>query len=200
MVNQGSEVEFYNDVYRGKPDKWNLEWRDKFAFDVLSRRIRKPGTLLDIGCGNGHTIEYFNGRWPDTAYYGIDLSDVAIEFAKERVSEAAFICGTFENLYVETPPKDVVLLMGVAEHFPDLVGSLSNLKKYGKVIYLESPNCLEYSDNKGEGFRETHEGTGQVEWHLRRDTWEDRITEAGLSIIDSWLGLTPKTEFVWVLS
>lgn len=196
---QNSEVEFYNDVYRGKPDKWDLEWRDKFAFYVLSRYISNPGTLLDIGCGNGHTIEYFSERWPDTSCYGVDLSDVAIEFAKERVPDAEFISGSFEEMYVETPPKDVVLLMGVAEHFPNLVDSLRNLKKYGELIYLESPNCLGYSDDKQEGFRETYKGAGQVEWHLRRSSWEDRITRAGLNIVSSWPGPTPTTEFIWVL-
>jgi SAM-dependent methyltransferase len=191
-------IDFYNKVYSDRPDMWDLEWRDKFAFYVLSRHTEKPESLLDIGCGNGHTIDFFSKRWPDTTYYGVDLSDMAIEIAKGRVPSAFFSCSTFEDL-VSYPPKDVVVLMGVAEHFEDLVPSLRRLKSFGKLIYIESPNCLLDSDNKEEGFRATNNVLGQPEWHLRRSTWEQYIKFAGLEIVESYPGPTDTTEFIWML-
>lgn len=190
-------LEFYNKIYSDKPDKWDLEWRDKFAFYVLSRHTEQPESLLDIGCGNGHTIEFFNKRWPDTTYVGMDLSDEAIKLAEQRVPEAQFICTTFEDAYPLL--CDVVVLMGVAEHFEDLIPSLRSLKKFGKLIYIESPNCLAYSDNKEEGFRATNNVIGQPEWHLTRRSWEERIALAGLEIVESYPGPNISTEFVWML-
>ncbi len=194
-------VEFYNDIYSGKPTKWDAEYRDEVAFYVISQHIQEPDTLLDIGCGNGHTIEYFSKLWPDTEYYGVDLSDVAIGFARERVPEANFICASYED--ADVPLCDVAILMGVAEHFEELIDSLSELKKYGKLIYIESPNCLFYSDNKEEGFRVTGKlvgtNTGQSEWHLTRSTWEGTIRHAGLEIVKGYAGPTPETGFIWML-
>ena len=190
-------IGFYNKIYSDKPDKWDLDWRDKFAFYVLQRHTEEPESLLDIGCGNGHTIEFFNKRWPATTYYGVDLSDEAIRIAKERVPNAFFSCDTFEE-FVCYPPRDVVVLMGVAEHFENLVPSLRRLKEFGKLIYIESPNCLAYS-GKEEGFRRTDNVLGQPEWHLKRSTWEQKIGFAGLEIVESYPGLAPTTEFIWML-
>jgi len=191
------KVEFYNKIYSDKPDKWDLDWRDKFAFYILSLHTEEPATFLDIGCGNGHTIEYFSKRWPGTIYTGIDLSDEAIRVCGERTVDAEFIRTTYEEL--DLPILEVVVLMGVAEHFEDLVPSLLRLKKFGKLIYIESPNCLAYSDNKEEGFRTTNNEIGQPEWHLRRSTWEQQIKFADLEIIGSYPGPTMTTKFVWVL-
>ena len=190
-------IGFYNKIYSDKPDKWDLDWRDKFAYYVLQRHIEEPESLLDIGCGNGHTIVFLKKRWSDPTYFGIDLSDVAIEYAKERVPAADFIATDYQ--VCQWKQWDVVVLMGVAEHFEDLIPSLRGLKEFGKLIYIESPNCLAYSDSKEEGFRATNTVIGQPEWHLRRSTWEQQIEFAGLEIVESYPGPTTTTKFVWVL-
>ena len=192
-----SRIELYNEIYRERPDKWGRPYRDEFAFDILKKHIQKPGSLLDIGCGNGHTIKYFEERWQDTKYYGIDLSSEAIRLAKENVPDALFTCNEFE--YAELPYCDVVTIMGVLEHFIDLDDALHLLKMSGDLIYVECPNCLEYSDISEEGFRNTYNGVGQVEWHYRRSTWEKHITDAGLEIVESVDGPSVTTEFVWIL-
>lgn len=171
------------------------------VYTVLSHYTEVPETILDVGCGNGHTIEYLNKLWPDTLYYGVDLSDVAIDLAREKVPGANFISGSYED--ADIPYCDVVILMGVAEHFENLLDSLSDMKNYGDLIYIESPNCLGYSNDNEEGFRTTTKLDGatifQREWHLSRSTWEGTIKHAGLDIIQTWTGPTPETEFIWLL-
>ena len=195
-------VDLYNKIYSEKPEKWDLKYRDAFAYYVLQRHIEEPETFIDIGCGNGHTIEFFKKRWADTKYYGIDLSDEAIRVCGERTVDAEFICTTFEEL--DLPICDVLVIMGVAEHFEDLEHSLSRLKKFGKLIFLEVPDCLtsgidNLSGIEDEGWRKTFYGVDQMEWHLKRTTWEKHIKDAGLEIVESYPGLTPETQFVWVL-
>lgn len=192
-----NEAELYNRIYTERPDKWNLTWRDQIAFHVLSAHVQQPDSLLDIGCGNGHTIEYFRLWWPETTYYGIDLSGVAIALAEKRNPEAQLFIGDFVDAAL--PHCDVVTLMGVAEHIADLESMLSYLGEIGGLIYIESPNCLAYSDSKEEGYRQTHAGSGQREWHLSRDTWERHIRSAGLEIVKSIKGQMPTTEFIWLL-
>ena len=195
-------IELYNKIYSDKPDKWNLKHRNQFAYYVLQRHIDEPETFLDIGCGNGHTIEFFSKIWPSTIYTGIDLSDEAIRLCGERTVDAEFICTTYEEL--DLPIFDVVIVMGVAEHFEDLIPSLRRLKEFGKLIYIEVPNCLlaakiNGSPNLEEGYRKTFYGAEQMEWHLKRSTWEQQIRFAGLEIVESYPGPDLGTEFVWML-
>ena len=192
-------LEFYNKTYTEFPDKWALPLRNKLAYYYLSRHIDDPGTFLDIGCGNGHTIKYFKQRWPDTTYFGIDLSDEAIRLAEERVPSAFFTCDTVEEA-VCYPPKDVVVLMGVAEHFENLVDSLLRVKKLGKLFYFEVPdlvdNFFHINMNTEEGFSM---GTGQMEWHLRKRTWEEYFGFAGFEVVEFYPEPYYGLDLIWVL-
>jgi SAM-dependent methyltransferase len=197
------EVERYNKIYTDNPEKWAGEpggLRDLIAYSNLHKYFHEPETVLDIGCGNGHTIEKFMRIWPNTLFYGIDISEVAIELAKERVPEAEFMVGDFKDYTLNC---DLVLVMGVAEHFEKLVDGLRSLRKYGTLFYLEVPDCLRAgifngSDNYDEGFRETYKGGLQVEWHLKKRSWEERIRMAGFEILEKPAGPDAIT-FVWIL-
>ncbi len=197
VVAQSSDVEFYNDVYRANPGKWAAAVeRDFVAFKLLSKLHEEPEGMLDFGCGNGHTLQFFKDKWPDTKYTGVDISDVALKLAQIRVPEGKFY---------QTMPEgkwDIITIMGVAEHFPHPASELERLASYlepGGHIYLEVPNCLSYSDSNEEGFRETFAGAGQIEWHWKRKTWEKAIRDAGLEITMSFWSPIPTWEFIWVL-
>jgi len=190
-------VEFYNRLYRRNPRKWVSPERNEFAYYVIKQHVVRPRTFLDVGCGNGHTIEFFLKQWPDTRYYGIDLSDVAIEIAQQKVPTQTFICSTFDS--VDIPKCDLVTIMGVAEHFEDLPAGLARLRESGTWVYMECPNCLKMEHSQVEGFRTTSGSSGQIEWHLFRRTWEEHIINAGFDIIVSIDGIGPAVEFVWLL-
>lgn len=190
-------VEFYNNIYRKNPAKWAADViRDELAFFLLNRSVKTPGSVMDIGCGNGHTLEYLHSKWPEARYTGVDISDVALDIAKRRLPDGWY--------YSEIPDGawDIIIIMGVAEHFDNpseqlrLIGE--KLSPDG-VIYLEAPNCIAYSPDKTEGFRKTYAGSDQSEWHWRRNTWKRAILDAGLEIVKSYIGFNPAWEFIWVL-
>ena len=187
-------VTFYDAMYTRDPSKWASDARDNFAYQVLSHTVPKPTSLLDYGCGNGHTIQYLEKLWPETDFYGYDISPVAIGIAGEK-SKAKL------STVLDFPKVSIITVMGVAEHFENLneLGNLKRLLAPRGVIYLEIPNCLSYSDIDEEGFRKTHSGSGQTEWHLRRETWEQRIRDQGYEIVESTTGGRPSWEFVWVV-
>jgi len=184
-------VGFYDAIYTKDPDRWTSEDRDEFMYDALCDTVPEPASLLDYGCGNGHTLQYLSKHWLKTDFYGYDISPVAIEIAGKKVSAK----------FSDFPEVDIVTVMGVAEHFENL-GELRKLKNYLKplgVLYLEVPNCFSYSDTKNEGFRQTYAGSGQMEWHLRRDTWKKIIEDSGYEILKSLSGCRPAWEFIWIL-
>ena len=192
-----AEVDFYNDIYTSSPRKWTNIERDYTAFRALSEYVNEPGSMLDYGCGNGHTLALFRSQWMETEYTGVDISDVALELTEKRVP------GVYTSR--ELPPGgtfDVIVIMGVAEHLKEPAAELRYIGEHlspSGYLYLEVPNCLVYSNNGYEGFRQTTAGSGQKEWHWRRDTWEQMIEEAGLEIVKSYSGSIPAWEYIWIL-
>lgn len=160
---------------------------------MLSLFVCNPKTLLDYGCGNGHTIEYLQTRWPNTRYHGIDISPEALRLAGGRCPHAQFSQEIPGSLF------DVILLMGVAEHFKSFILQMRRITKRlasGGLIYLEMPNNLAMTERKVGGW---FENNGQMEWHLPRWNWEEQIDEAGLYIEEALFGPRPACEFVWIL-
>lgn len=50
--------------------------------------IRPEDRVLDLGCGNGYLTEYLHDRQP-ACYTGIDISEVAIRQARQRIAATA---------------------------------------------------------------------------------------------------------------
>ena len=192
------DVKFYDEIYTRTPGKWTNVDRDYMAFKLLSQFVDRPLSLLDYGCGNGHTLAFFRNQWQDTSYYGVDISGVARDLTGQRMFGQVWVMN-------EIPPRrfDVITCMGVAEHFENPVDGLRMLEEHlypGGYLYMECPNCIAYSEDKTEGYRKTHEGSGQVEWHWRRDTWKQAIIDAGFQIVRNYSGNAPEWQYIWILT
>jgi len=193
-----SDAAFYDERYKRKPNSWIDHWRDSFALFVVSKYMGKVSkSVLDYGCGNGHTLAFLRDFMPGNSYAGLDISNVALKLARHRVKDALFFTELPEDV-----KYDIILIMGTAEHFEDPVKTLSEIGEYLKddgIVYLEVPNCLSYSESNEEGFRKTNEGSDQDEWHLKRSSWEKIIVDAGYNIFENIKGPSPTYEFIWIL-
>jgi len=193
-------IEKYDAYYLQNKNKWAMSERDKLAFETLAGYKPKPAEILDIGCGNGHTLEYFALRHSPAKLYGIDISPVAIEIAQSKgmgaVLEAVFLLD-----YKTNKKFEVIVCLGTAEHFEDLVPHLSKVKsllKKGGLCYMEVPHNLIYS--KGEHtYRQLQTGSRQWEWHLEQEEWEAKFIEAGFSVKKFYRRNKPQWEFCWLL-
>lgn len=70
---------------------WKSQWDD--ADQRLSKIVNMLGeydTHLDIGCANGLFTKLYLEKYPNTSGWGTDISDVAIELAKENCPEGNF--------------------------------------------------------------------------------------------------------------
>jgi trans-aconitate methyltransferase len=191
----------YNDIYKEKPDKWTSKGRDNDAWFMLNRILgRAPKTLLDIGCGNGHTIKYFSDRWKTTRYTGLDISDEAIEIAKSIIPDVLYLRGEIEEVKINCN-YDVIIILGTAEHFPDIGKKMKYISQFLEpkgVLYLEVPNNMSYSENKEEGFRASL-GGNQEEWHLTKESWNKILEEVGFVTYITRNYVNPFPVFVWIL-
>lgn len=194
-------IKEYDDHFKEDPQKWTAEERDEFAFKALSTVVTKaPENILDIGCGNGHTLEYFLRFWPKTKMVGLDLSTVGLEVAAKAVPNGIFQAGFLSDFKTEER-FEVILNMGTAEHFEHLNSNLKILKSLlakGGYCYFEAPNNLRYSSGE-HSYRRLKTGSKQMEWHLNSQEWEKIIKEVGFTIVRRFQGRKPYWEFIWLL-
>ena len=94
----------------------------------------------------------------------------------------------------------MVVVSGVLEHIEDIGEALKVIKQLAKgMVYIDVPHNLAFSfSSKEEGFRQLAGGSGQIEWHLEKETWERYLTEE-FEIIQSIRGPETATEFTWLL-
>ncbi len=198
----------YDGFYRRDPLRWDDIEKDMYALDIINLYLwgtkqGAPKAILDVGCGSGHTMEYFSALWLQTKMCGLDLSETAIEFAKKRVPKGHFIADSLENVALRDR-FEVITAMGVLEHFSEPARALVKIRELlspNGIVYVEVPNCISYSGSKRfEGFRPSITKNKQWEWHLFRKSWEEIIRSSGLCINLTIVGPRPSIEFIWILA
>lgn len=188
----------YDALYLAKPNHWAAPDRSKFMIDALEKYIPKPKDVIDIGCGNGVTLENYRKYNSSAKLYGIDLSKEGIALAKKRVPDGIF---TTKDEFDDIKLFELVLCLGVAEHVEELLPFLKSLKEkvadYG-YCYFEVPHNLVYSEGP-ETYRRLKTRSRQWEWHYPRHRWEFLLLEAGFEIVEKCFGLNATWEFIWIL-
>lgn len=107
-----------------------------------------PGTLLDVGCGEGFSMAFM--RRAGWAVHGIDHSIEGVSAMNPELAgcvEAGDLFRLLEGHGQRENRFDVVLLNNVLEHVPDPVALLSMLRKVvgpGGVLVVTVPN--DFSD------------------------------------------------------
>jgi len=196
-MNRKKLVKEYNDWFQRLPHKWTSHERNAFMLNVL-RQYPDPQILIDVGCGNGHTLKAIQDAYPECRLYAMDISQKALALVNDKV-QGVYTVNSFLDQTSLGLKFDWVLCMGVAEHFEQLQESLRRLKSLtGGYCYMEIPNCLSYSPGE-ETYRRLARGSRQWEWHLTREIWEQQLYSAGFEIVEELVGENPAWEFVWVL-
>lgn len=201
MITDAELIAKYDEYYTKNKDKWSSVDRNRLAYDALEKYVPVMAEVLDVGCGNGHTLDYFRQRQGQVKLYGIDLSQVAIDLCAKKMPEGNFQAA-FLAEYDPGKKFQTIVCLGSAEHFTDLEGDLKKMKSLlseGGVCYMEIPNNLAYDDGE-HTFRQLGCGSRQFEWHLSKEEWEAKLIEAGFEIVKFYRRNKPQWEFCWVLA
>lgn len=129
-------------------DVYDKFWsRNRGEFDSYIRNkgllqfFRKDELVLDVGCGDG-TVGSFLQKSLGVKVFGIDISQEAVEKAKERDLDAR-VCSSEEKFPFEDQSFDVVFWGDNAEHLFNPGICLKEikrvLKKSGRLV-LSCPN------------------------------------------------------------
>ncbi len=104
-------------------------------------RKKKPKTILDVGCGEGFTLERLHQQGIGEKLEGVDFLKTAIEIGKKQYPHLTLKEGTIYDLPYKDNSFDLVICSEVLEHLEDPEKALSELERVTKKhIVLSVPN------------------------------------------------------------
>ncbi len=130
----------YHD-YLAERENIHATTRRRLDWIFASRPDHRRGTLLDIGCAFGFSVETALAQGWDA--YGIEPSSHAAQGARQNVGDRVTE-GTLDSLPLENKRFDLIFLWDVIEHMPDPVRTLQQtaaLLAPDGVLSLITPDC-----------------------------------------------------------
>jgi 2-polyprenyl-3-methyl-5-hydroxy-6-metoxy-1,4-benzoquinol methylase len=94
----------------------------RYLADLICRRVRRGGRVLDVGGAQGHLMNLVRAARPDLETWVHDISRSATSFASRHFGLPA-ICGDFNSLRAAGRTYDAVVLSDVLYYEADLDGS-----------------------------------------------------------------------------
>ncbi len=157
-----------------------LEVGDQRIRAIERAGARRPGTLLDVGCGQGELLEAARARgW---TVQGVEPLAAAAEVARGRGFDV--LTATLAESGLPERAYDVVSAFHVLEHVPDAPAFLAELARWvrpGGLVVVESPNW--------DSVLRRASGAGWM--HLRPLEHLVHLSPAGLALAFRRAGLEP---------
>ena len=131
------------------PDPWDMESEaQQFRFEETNRLIERQfghvGTILELGCGEGHQSVFL--RRHCDRLFGTDISQSALQRARRRCPDATFlhwdICK--EDVPAELPHVDLVVACEMLYYLPETRKVLEKLRA------IASQGLITYASTRAE--------------------------------------------------
>jgi SAM-dependent methyltransferase len=142
----------------GAYEKNTHDWQDREsdpraqavleAIEVLSE---DPANIVDVGCGAGGVLLRMaqSDRLRNAQFLGLDISEAAIERAKSKAAlegknftRLDYQIGSFDEMAAARGNRDkhdLVMLIHVLEHCPDIEAVLRLVCQNSKYVYINVP-------------------------------------------------------------
>ena len=109
----------------------------KDVFDNISKFIKKPKSILDVGCAFGASIEALKDRFKEASFFGIDPGKESIQIASKNLSNDNISCinGFSHELPYEDDKFDIIIFSMVLQWIPrkKLIRTISEVDRVLKV-------------------------------------------------------------------
>jgi len=100
-----------------------------------------PESILDVGAGEGFTLEMFRQNKIAKKLEGIEYMDDALKLAKKMHPEVTIKKGDIYNLPYKANTFDLIICTEVMEHLEDPQKALAELKRVSKkYLIISVPN------------------------------------------------------------
>lgn len=128
----GSDNHGRLDLAYGIHDPWHMESdletaRFEATNAIILRAFGRVGSLLELGCGEGHQTAYFS-RLSDHQF-GIDVSQRAVLRAQQRLPAASFAVGDiFNHPWAAREPFDLVTACEMLYYLGDPAATIARMR------------------------------------------------------------------------
>jgi SAM-dependent methyltransferase len=158
---------------------WNAAMRDITALLLANAALPNSGTLLDVGCGSGQTMEWFTREHPGWRAVGLDLALEGLVAAREAGIQAITRASA---LRLPHPDQcvELVLLLDVLQHLPLEEGDLMALVEARRIL---KPGGYLFLRTNAQSFPRS---VDDPEFNFHRyepDELRAKITAAGFSVL-----------------
>jgi SAM-dependent methyltransferase len=181
------EYERRYDSARGDPAR-SGEWRALCAegkadhvVGLLRALPDRPGSVLEVGCGDGALLSALASRGIGSSWEGVDISQRAVEIAATRPEIDRVWHFDGESLPVANATYDLGVLSHVLEHVPEPVALLEEVARACRSVVVEVP-----LEDNWSASRPSAEDTRQELGHLHRFSRADvraLARRAGLELV-----------------
>ncbi len=156
----------------------NINIRRKYN---LVSKYNNQGNVLDIGCGTGELLNFFNNKKWNTI--GIEPNNSARKFAVNKHGITVF--DEEKLLTLSSDSFDVISMWHVLEHVPDLhnrISQVSKLLKKDGTIFIALPNLSSPDSVKYKEYWSALDVPRHL-YHFNQETFEKLISQHNLKLI-----------------
>jgi len=182
MTKKGLQTpEVYNKMFEKDPTVWSEFRLDEEIRRIINERYDGDIKLLDMGCGNGRTINIIKDPRMDIT--GIDFSEEALKLASKKNPGIKFIECDMRDTPFNDNSFDVVISIGSHEHLDKISFSEPRRLIKGDGLFI----CVLPATEKTIGW--THVRDDFWEWKLCERDWINEIEKYNFKVIrfGEWL-------------
>jgi SAM-dependent methyltransferase len=197
-MSENKPKQYYDGIFSSGTES---HWEKAPGKDVILGAIQhyyantsfpKNSKLIDIGCGSGFFLNRLHSEVinNDFQLYGVDFSSTAINKGKKLYPHIKFYCEDGKGTHFDNDEFTVLVSYGTYEHFknPEMgIKELSRILMPGGLFLCMMPTLgIDRTDRDDEGWYEERQVQGspikQMQWNLKRNTWEQYFLECGLNL------------------
>jgi len=110
------------------------------SLNDLLNLCKNPGTILEVGCGEGHLINFIKNKKNVCDIEALDLSEEILNIGRSLYPDINFIFGSVYQLPYNDNSKDLLIACELLEHLDKPIAALKEINRVAKKnIILSVP-------------------------------------------------------------
>jgi len=180
-------AEMYTDgTYLENNPTWHVQdspWKANHIKTIIDRNGLNPNSVCEVGCGAGEILKQLSGHYPETEFYGYEISPQAFALCNKK-STANLSFRLQDLLDDDSAYFDIAMAIDVFEHVEDYFGFLRKLRKKAEYKIFHIP--LDLSVQKVFRYTsilERRADVGHIHY-FTKETALETLKDTGYEIVD----------------
>lgn len=141
-MSQTTASEIYLDgTYLAENPNWHADdspWKARQISALLRSRALQPKTVCEVGCGVGQIVQQLSHEFPNSHFYGYEISQHAYQQCQEKSSDNLEF--RFGDLLQDSNAHfDLLMAIDVIEHVENCLEFLRELRSKGDLQLFHIP-------------------------------------------------------------